>query len=146
VTHLCAVNERIVVKSSVRQLPHRVAVKQGIAAVGVVGLTAGALLLGATAAPAAPTTLNPFAVNNGFTIVAQGDAVLDNAELEGAIAAFGSIASGKPNGFPMLQQAAGCADYSVPLIDETPVRILAGEFVGDGAFDVANRDAFGIID
>src|SRR5699024_5786166 len=33
---------------------------------------------------------------------------------------------------------AGHGDYSVPLIDETPVRILAGEFVGDGAFDVVN--------
>ena len=133
-------------KSSVRQLPHGVAVKQGIAAVGVVGLATGALLLGATAAPAAPTSFNPFAVNNGFTIVAQGDAVLDNAELEGAIAAFGSIASGKPNGFPMVHQAAGHGDYSVPLIDETPVRILAGEFVGDGAFDVVNRDDSGTID
>ena len=61
------VDERIVVESSVRQLPHRAAVKQGIAVVGVVGLAAGALLLSASAAPAATTAFNPFAVNNGFT-------------------------------------------------------------------------------
>uniref|UniRef100_UPI0023F44CEC collagen-binding domain-containing protein n=1 Tax=Ruania albidiflava TaxID=366586 RepID=UPI0023F44CEC len=140
------VDERIVVESSVRQLPHRAAVKQGIAVVGVVGLAAGALLLSASAAPAAPTAFNPFAVNNGFTIVAQGDATLGNAELEGSIAAFGSIASGRPDGFPVIHHAAGNADYSVPTIDESPVRILAGEFVGDGAFDVANRDDSETID
>src|SRR5699024_8377710 len=68
------------------------------------------------------------------------------AELEGSIAASGSIASGNPNGFPLVHQIAGHGDYSVPLIDETPVRILAGEFVGDGALYVLNRDGSGAID
>src|SRR5699024_9632858 len=110
--HPCVVSERILVKSSVRQLPLPVAVRQGIAAAGVVGLATTALLLGATAAPAAPTTFNPFAVNNGSTIVAQGDATLDNVELEGSVAAFGSIASGDPDGFPVIHHAAGSADYA----------------------------------
>src|SRR5699024_5472946 len=140
------VRERTVVISSVRQLPYRRAVRQGIATAGVVGLATGALLLNATATQAEPTTFNPFAQNNGFTIVAQGDATLGNAELEGAIAAFGSISSGKPDGYPVIHQAAGGGDYVVPTIDGTPVRILAGEFVGDGAFDIANRDDSGTID
>src|SRR5699024_10351324 len=80
------------------------------------------------------------------TIVAQGDATLDNVELEGSVAAFGSIASGDPDGFPVIHHAAGSADYAVPTIDETPARILAEEFVGSRSFDVSNRHDSGTID
>ncbi|MET8317464.1 collagen-binding domain-containing protein, partial [Rhodococcus erythropolis] len=112
----------------------------------MVALTAGALVVGgAQAASAAPATFNPFDANNGFTIVSQGDAYLNNGELEGSIASLGSISSGNQNGYPVVHQAAGEADYTVPKVDGVPVRILADEFTGGGAFDVVNRDDSGTI-
>ncbi|WP_293787946.1 collagen-binding domain-containing protein, partial [uncultured Aeromicrobium sp.] len=94
---------------------------------------------------AASATFNPFEINNGFTIVSQGDAHLNNGEIEGSIAVLGQISSGNPNGYPVVHNAAGEPDYPVPTIDGTPVRILAHEFVGDGSFDVSNRDDSGTI-
>ncbi|UCR87851.1 VaFE repeat-containing surface-anchored protein [Mycetocola spongiae] len=91
-------------------------------------------------AAAAQETFNPFDINRGFTAVAQGDAYLNNGEVEGAVAAFGVIATGNPNGYPGVHSAAGEADYTVPSIDGTPVRILATAYIGDGALDVSNRD------
>src|SRR5699024_8581055 len=117
--------------------------RRGLSSLGAVALVASAIVGGASPAQAA-TTFNPFEANNGFTIVAQGDAQLGNGEIEGSIAAFGSISSGKSN-YPVIHQTAGMADYEVPTVDDTPVRILADEFVGDGSFDVSNRDDSGTI-
>ena len=83
---------------------------------------------------------NPFDINNGFTTVAQGNITLNNAEIEGSVAAFGSISSGNQNGYPVIHNAAGNPDYTVPTVDGTPVRILADEFTGPGSFDLSNRD------
>lgn len=84
-------------------------------------------------------TYNPFDVNGGYTLLSQGNASLGNAELEGSIAAFGSIQSTKQN-YPVIHAAAGEADYRVPTVDGTPVRILARSFVGNHEFEVTNRD------
>ncbi|MDI9913869.1 hypothetical protein [Rhodococcus sp. IEGM 1379] len=70
-------------------------------------------------------------INEGFTIP-QGDTYLNNSELEGSIASFGSVSSGNQNGYPVLHQAAGEADYTVPRVDGVPVRILADQFTGPG--------------
>lgn len=113
---------------------------------GTTLLAAGAFVAaGATPASAADATFNPFAVNNGFTIVSQGDAYLNNGELEGAIAAFGSLSTGQQNGYPLIHNAAGQSDYTVPTVDGVPVRALAASFTGSGAFDVSNRDDSGLI-
>lgn len=96
-------------------------------------------------AQAETTTFNPFEVNRGFTIVSRSDAHLSNAELEGSVAAFGSISSGNQNGYPIIHQAAGIANYTVPQIDDVPVRILANNFVGSGSFELSNRDDSGTI-
>ena len=109
----------------------------------VAGLVGGAV--GSANAEGDVKYFNPFAVNNGFTIVSQGDATLGNGELEGSIAAFGTIATTNTNGYPVIHNAAGSADYTVPLIDKTPVRILAEELVGTGAFELTNRDDSGTI-
>ncbi|MGI6878594.1 collagen-binding domain-containing protein, partial [Microbacterium sp. gxy059] len=98
-----------------------------------------------SAATAAPTTFNPFDINNGFTTVAQGDITLNNGEIEGSVAAFGSISSGNQNGYPVVHSAAGEPDYTVPSVDGTPVRILADVFAGPGSFDLSNRDDSGTI-
>uniref|UniRef100_UPI00196963EE collagen-binding domain-containing protein n=1 Tax=Microbacterium halotolerans TaxID=246613 RepID=UPI00196963EE len=113
---------------------------------GATALVAGVIIAGASSsATAATETFNPFDVNDGFTIVSQGDVHLANGELEGSAAAFGSVSSGKQNGFPLLHAAAGEAHYTVPMIDGTPVRLLAERFSGSGGFDVSNRDDTGTI-
>lgn len=121
--------------------------KRALSAIGASTLVASAVLgAGSSAAVAAVTTFNPFDINNGFTTVARGDIRLGNAELEGSVAAFGSISTANQNGYPVLHQAAGEPDYIVPSIDGTPVRILADRFIGTGSFDVSNRDDSGTID
>ena len=95
-------------------------------------------------AQAAPTTFNPFASAGGFTVVASGDVVLGNGELEGSVAAGGSLSTTSSN-YPLLHDAAGSAAYTVPVIDGVPVRILAGRLSGTGTFDLSNRsDSRGI--
>ena len=76
-------------------------------------------------------SFNPFDVNNGFTIVTKGDATLGNNELEGSIAAFGSVGSSKQN-YPLVHKVAGEGNFTVPLIDGDPVRLLADKFVDGG--------------
>ncbi|MFD7022429.1 collagen-binding domain-containing protein [Promicromonospora sukumoe] len=115
------------------------------ALVALTGLAGVAGVSGALPAHAAVSAYNPFDVNSDFTIVTTGDARLANAELEGSVAAFGSISSGDTNGYTVLHQTAGQADYSVPLVDGDPVRILAGQFTGTGSFDISNRDDSGTI-
>lgn len=116
-----------------------------VAAVAAVGLAGIAGVPGAVTAQAAVSTYNPFDVNSDFTILTTGNAHLGNAELEGSVAAFGSVSSDNPNGYDVLHQAAGRADYTVPLVDGDPVRILAGTFTGAGSFDISNRDDSGTI-
>lgn len=107
---------------------------------------AGAVAFGTATAIGSPAqatqTVNPFDVNQGFTIVAQGDAVLGNNELEGSIAVFGSIASNGANGggsgYPLRHQAAGLGDYAVPTVDGVPVRVLADRFTGSKPFEQTN--------
>lgn len=112
---------------------------------GLTALTGPTGVPGAITAQAAVSTYNPFDVNSDFTILTTGNAHLGNAELEGSVAAFGSISSDDPNGYDVLHQSAGRADYTVPLVDGEPVRILAGTFTGTGSFDISNRDDSGTI-
>lgn len=84
-----------------------------VLALVLAGLVGGAV--GSANAEGDVKYFNPFAVNNGFTIVSQGDATLGNGELEGSIAAFGTIATTNTNGYPVIHNAAGSADYTVPL-------------------------------
>ena len=112
-----------------------------MAAAGVTALAAGmAVAVGAPVAQAEPTTFNPFDANNGFSIVSQGNVSLGNGELEGSVAAFGTIQSTEGN-YPIRHVSAGMPDYTVPTIDGEPVRILADEFVGTGGFDLTNEGA-----
>jgi choice-of-anchor A domain-containing protein/LPXTG-motif cell wall-anchored protein len=100
---------------------------------------------GVSTAAASTETFNPFDINNGFTTVAQGNIALNNGEIEGSVAAFGSISSGNQNGYPVIHSAAGEPDYTVPSVDGTPVRILASAFTGSGSFDLSDRDDSGTI-
>ncbi|WP_290371129.1 collagen-binding domain-containing protein [Ruania halotolerans] len=119
--------------------------KKMLASTGIAAVAAGTLLGAASPAVAAPTTFNPFDVNDGFTVVSQGDIHLNNSELEGSVAAFGTVSSGNPNGYPVVHTVAGEPDYTVPMVDGVPVRILAQEFSGSGSFDISNRDDSGTI-
>ncbi|MCM3659800.1 choice-of-anchor A family protein [Georgenia satyanarayanai] len=84
-------------------------------------------------------TFNPFENNHGFTIVARGDASLGNGELEGSVAAFGSVSSRES--YPVRHHAAGDPGYTLPIVDGRPVRILAGQFTGGGSIDLTNDNA-----
>ncbi|MBP1327525.1 hypothetical protein JOF28_002757 [Leucobacter exalbidus] len=68
--------------------------KRALSGAGAFTLIAGSLVAGgstaAVAAPA-PTTFNPFEINNGFTVVSQGDVMLGNGEIEGSVAAYGGL-------------------------------------------------------
>lgn len=113
-----------------------------LAGSGTALLVAAAVLAApAGGAAAEPVSINPFDALGGFTVLAQGDAVLNSSEIEGSIAVFGSVRSGNQNGFPMVHEVAGVGDYTLPTVDGRAVRILAGSFVGPGAFDVSNRAA-----
>jgi hypothetical protein len=130
-------------KPGVRQASWKLA----LSGLGLAVVATGTVIAGGTsAAVVAPETVNPFDINQGFTIVSQGDAHLNNGEIEGSIASFGSISTGNQNGYPVIHTAAGEPNYPVPTIDGTPVRILANNFTGAGAFDVSNRDDSGTID
>lgn len=112
---------------------------------GVIGvfLAVGAAGLGATApAEAAIEDINPFDVNQGFTVVGTGDVVLGNGEIEGSAAAFETVSTPKDN-YALIHQAAGMPDYEVPFIDGDAVRVLANQFTGTGGFDQSNRDDSG---
>lgn len=120
----------------IRQRLHR-----GLAGLSGVAVLATSLIgVGMPSAVAAPETFNPFSINSGFTVLTTGDVELNNSELEGSIAAFGSIASGSQN-YPVVHKVAGQDDYTVPSIDGKPVRILANQFVGTGNFDLTNAGA-----
>ncbi|RNE48263.1 hypothetical protein C5L39_10445, partial [Corynebacterium alimapuense] len=83
---------------------------------------------------------NPFDYpgdDNGFTVVGTGDVTLGNSELEGSVAAFGSIQSGLSS-YPVVHYKAGNDQYEVPIIDGKPVRILADHFIGTNSFDISN--------
>lgn len=84
----------------------------------------------ASSASGAVTGFNPYEASNGFTVVGRGDVTLNNGELEGSGAAFGTIAAGREN-YPIVHMAAGQADYAAPTVDGRSVRILAG--AGSGA-------------
>ncbi|TNC18018.1 choice-of-anchor A family protein, partial [Georgenia sp. 311] len=120
--------------------------RQGVALVSAAAIAvAGFGMLGAGPAQAEPSSFNPFALANGFTVVARGDVTLSNSELEGSIAVLGELSSGNQNGYPVVHQAAGTPDYTVPTVDGVPVRVLAERYVGTGALDVSNRDDSGTI-
>ncbi len=91
--------------------------RRGLSVLSATALAAGTIIGGATPALTAPDTFNPFDVNNGFTIVTPGDVHFNNGEIEGSIAAMGTISSGNQNGYPVVHNAAGEADYTVPTID-----------------------------
>ncbi|KSU67380.1 collagen-binding domain-containing protein, partial [Arthrobacter sp. NIO-1057] len=120
--------------------------KRALFGVGASALIAGSIVSGAAStAVAAPATFNPFDINNGFTVLAQGDVILNNGEIEGSVAAFGSASSGNQNGYAVIHNAAGEPGYTVPTIDGSPTRILADIFTGYGSFEVSNRDDSGSI-
>ncbi|WP_278236077.1 collagen-binding domain-containing protein [Isoptericola sp. AK164] len=123
----------------------RRSVRRATARLGALAVATG--LVGAAAVAPAQAVVeryDPFAVNQGFSAVATGDARLNNGEFEGSVAAFGSLSTTSQN-YPFIHQAAGSPDYTVPTVDGDPVRALADRFTGAGAFTVTNRDDSGTI-
>lgn len=108
--------------------------------------------------PAEPvlTDVNPFAGNRGFTLLSLGDVGLNNLEFEGSVAAFGAASTVRisgplsPNidGYPIVHHSAGSPDYSVPLIDGEPVRLLADRFEGapGSTISITPEDVSGTLD
>lgn len=75
------------------------------------------------------TTFNPFDDAGGFSIYVREDAQLLNHEVEGSVAVGGTLTIRKSGGsFAILHQSAGTGDYSAPLIDGDPTRLLVNEY------------------
>lgn len=101
-------------------------------------LSIAALLgMSITSAADAASSLNPLAGNGGFTLTAVTDIELGSAhELEGSLAAGGDVISSTGSGdqfYSLVHSSAGSAGYSLPELDGSAVRLVAG-----GTFD---RDA-----
>lgn len=105
----------------------------------VAGITAtmlaatGAVAVGAIdpqpAAAAYPDSVNPFAIAGGFTVYAREDALLQNQETEGSIAAGGTATvQGSSGQYTVIHVAAGTGDYDLPTVDGDPTRFLVGEY------------------
>lgn len=92
-------------------------------------LAAGAVAGGTVAAQAAPpSSFNPFAMSGGFTVYAREDATLANTETEGTIA-VGDVAT-MPNDtqYTIVHVVAGTGDYTLPVVDGDPTRLLVGSY------------------
>ncbi|GAA1988693.1 hypothetical protein GCM10009718_27830 [Isoptericola halotolerans] len=90
-----------------------------------------ALTLSTLAVPAgaATTQVDPFDLAGGFSVYARGDAQLTNHETEGAIAVGGELTVRADGGtYPVIHQAAGTADYTIPTVDGDPTRLLIGSY------------------
>lgn len=102
-----------------------------IAATVLVG--GGAVALDAShpapARAAYPDSFNPFSMNGGFTVYAREDALLQNQETEGSIAAGGTATvQGSSGTYSIIHVAAGTGDYTLPTVDGDPTRFLVGEY------------------
>ncbi|WP_163541861.1 collagen-binding domain-containing protein [Occultella kanbiaonis] len=100
---------------------------------GAVGVAlAAAIAVSGTAAPAQAAVgdeFNPFDAAGGYSIYAREDAVLGNAETEGAIAVGGTLAvRADGGGYAVLHVSAGTGDYGLPTVDGEPTRLLIGGF------------------
>lgn len=101
-------------------------------------LTASALLVAGVvvapssitppAAAAFPDTFNPFAISGNFTVYAREDLTLGNDETEGSLAAGGVATKPGEDPYQIIHVAAGTSDYTIPLVDGDPTRLLAGSY------------------
>ncbi|MCH4249441.1 MAG: hypothetical protein LKF88_00985 [Microbacteriaceae bacterium] len=67
----------------------------------------------------------PEGSESSFTIRTFEDTTLLNSELEGSLAVGGSLTvQNGGNDYPLLQNVAGNGDYTLPTINDTPVRAL----------------------
>ncbi|MGB2701771.1 MAG: collagen-binding domain-containing protein, partial [Candidatus Phosphoribacter baldrii] len=105
------------------------------------------LMLAVPATPArAATAVNPFADLAGFTIYSSGDATLNNNELEGSVVAAHELSTSKQN-YAVVHKVAGTGDYTIPVIDGVPVRMLANNYTigasasAEPSFAVTNAGA-----
>ncbi|MCL2729984.1 MAG: choice-of-anchor A family protein, partial [Actinomycetia bacterium] len=88
------------------------------------------------------STLNPMAVNNGFTVFTSGNGTFGNSEIEGSIASGGNVTFSNPS-FAMIH-SSGLAptSYTLPVIDGDPTRLMVGgRFLpgSSGEMDVSSR-------
>ncbi|MDQ0098792.1 collagen-binding domain-containing protein [Arthrobacter bambusae] len=84
----------------------------------------------------ASLSVDPLAGADGFTVVTFGDASLANHELEGSLAAGGNIAVTSPNPYNVIHKAVSNGNYTLPVLDGIPVRVVAaGHYdLGAGGF------------
>ena len=112
------------------------------AGLSVLAVSAGAIVLGSGGAAGAPAPINPFADAGGFSVYVREDARLDNSEVEGALAVGGALDAVAPGQrFPIVHKVAGTSDYTIPVIDGDPTRLLVGTVSpASGVIDVTGHD------
>ena len=112
------------------------------AGLGVLAITAGAVVLGSGGAAGASATVNPFADAGGFSVYVRGDATLDNSEIEGSLAVGGTLdAAGPGSRLSIVHKVAGTSAYTIPTIDSDPTRLLVGAVAASsGIIDVSGHD------
>jgi hypothetical protein len=105
-----------------------------IGGVALGAVLAASFVVGAAAGPAAAADVsgNPLAGAGGFTVVSLGGLELSNHEIEGSVAAAGTIVTKSVYGpYNLIHKAAGNGAYVLPTLGGVPVRLVAG-----GTFDV----------
>ncbi len=87
---------------------------------------------------------NPFDINGGFTVYTTGDAFFNGDEIEGSIAAGGTIDSIKK--YDVIHHNSGDGSYDLPSVDGQATRVLVNRLPDEkdalgGWFDVSSTGA-----
>jgi choice-of-anchor A domain-containing protein/LPXTG-motif cell wall-anchored protein len=114
-----------------RHRPAHSRTRSAVAAVLVGALAlSGAVVLTPTqpAAAAYPDSFHPFSASGGFTVYAREDATLGNTETEGSIAVGGVATKPGAGQYTLVHVVAGTGDYTLPVVDGDPTRLLVGSY------------------
>ncbi|GAA5036565.1 DUF5979 domain-containing protein [Microbacterium fluvii] len=117
-------------RTDAAQYPRRRRLAAATLAVALAASGAVALTPASPAAAAYPDSLNPFAMNGGFTVYAREDLVMANDETEGSLAAGGvaRTSQAESDQYTIIHVSAGTADYTLPTVDGDPTRLLVGSY------------------
>lgn len=113
-------------------------------ALGSVTIVVGAVIGMSTAANAANVShINPFAINGGFTVLAEGDITFaaGQGETEGSVATFGSLGVAGGGGRYIVKPFYDDPGRDSVSIDGKQTRVLAESFVNQGILDVQQATA-----
>jgi len=100
---------------------------------------------GSSGASGSSSTLNPMALNGGFTTLSTGDTSMGNSSLEGSAAVGGNLHLTTGNYYAVSHSSGNApTGYSLPVIDGDPTRLLiGGQFAPSGSSGVVQVSSSG---